>query len=133
MSLPPYIDQKPLPLLPGEVPEEEYYPSHRVVHLPPSDAQWHNEIPDNPLIPPSMDNADEYFEYSETSSSGFYRTSLSRITEVSERLEAGDTVHPSVPSQASRTVSTWSSQTDYGQVIGVHFRSPDKFFLAQLL
>ena len=107
--------EKPLPLLPGEVPEEPYYPYNRVVLLPSSEA--HDGSSDGPLVPQSLDNPDEYYEYSETSSSGNFRPTLSRITEVSE---TGDNVPPSLPSQGSRTVSTWSSQTDYGQVIGAY-------------
>ncbi|KAJ3484999.1 hypothetical protein NLI96_g5250 [Meripilus lineatus] len=106
-------DQKPLPLLPGEEYDNTFYPHHRVVVLPPgpSEPQAYDGNPDN-LDP------DDYYEYSESSSSEFAHRTLSRITEVSEHSENSRDWPPppaTLPSQISR--STWSSETDYGQII----------------
>ena len=107
-------------LLPGESPQEPFYPYHRIVLPPPSDTQLNDGRPDNPLIRLAQDNPDEYYEYSESSGSDIYPSKLSRITEVSEDEEDSrdwPPAPPTLPSQASRSVSAWSSEMDYGQVI----------------
>lgn len=113
------LDQKPLPMPPtGE--EETYYDPRQMAQYPPLDGR--NNLPLIRLAqgdPDDYAQPDQYFEYSESMGSETPR--LSTITERTERTEYTEDWNSTpgpVPRQTQYSSSTWSSTTDYGQIIG---------------